>query len=153
MATNITGGITPYSASANSNRPGTARGVFADWFNAAKIAEEDFMRQAQLAEYNAAMNAEQAQLNRDFQERMARNSYQYAMEDMKKAGINPILALQHGGAATPQGSTASNNNVGYNSNAGKGSTSEFASLLGALGNIFMIIAGAVPVGGGQKIGF
>lgn len=38
-----------------------------------------------------------------FQERMSNTSYQRATEDMKKAGINPMVAFQQGGASTPQG--------------------------------------------------
>lgn len=61
---------------------------------------------------NSAMmqfNADQAQMNRDFQERMRNTAYQVAMYDMQKAGLNPILAANLGGAAVPSGSTASVN--------------------------------------------
>lgn len=40
-----------------------------------------------------------------FQERMSNTSYQRGMEDMRKAGLNPILAGKVGGASTPTGST------------------------------------------------
>lgn len=51
-------------------------------------------------------NAKQAQLNRDFQERMSNTSYQRGMKDMKKAGLNPMLAFMKGGASTPSGAQA-----------------------------------------------
>ena len=54
-----------------------------------------------------AFNAAEAQKNRDWQEKMSNTSYQRAVGDMKKAGINPILAAQNGGANTGSGATAS----------------------------------------------
>lgn len=56
-------------------------------------------------------NAKEAQKNRDFQERMAGSAYQRGMTDMKKAGLNPILAYGGKGAATPGGSQASSSAV------------------------------------------
>jgi len=51
-------------------------------------------------------NSAQAQMNRDFQERMSNTAYQRQMADMAKAGLNPILAATHGGASTPSGASA-----------------------------------------------
>lgn len=42
-----------------------------------------------------------------FQERMSNSAYQRTTEDMRKAGINPMLAYQQGGASTPTGASAS----------------------------------------------
>lgn len=51
-------------------------------------------------------NAQQAALDRDFQERMANTQYQRSANDMQKAGLNRILAVGHG-ASVPSGSSAS----------------------------------------------
>lgn len=46
-----------------------------------------------------------------FQKESAQNSYQWATADMKKAGINPMLAYQRGGASALSGANYKPENV------------------------------------------
>ena len=75
-------------------------------------------------ENTAAMNfnSTEAMKNREWQERMSSTSYQRAVEDMKKAGLNPILAFANGGASTPGGSagTISGASIGLASSSALG---------------------------------
>jgi hypothetical protein len=53
-----------------------------------------------------------ARQQQDFQERMSNSAYQRAVSDMRKAGINPILAYKQGGAGTPSGAMYQPGNIG-----------------------------------------
>lgn len=97
-------------------------------FSAADIAEEDWLREQQAQDLalgrdihqmnlanaftaeqnqlNRDFNASEAQKQRDYDERMARNKYTYAVQNLKEAGLNPILALDSGMGVSSAGSSA-----------------------------------------------
>lgn len=55
------------------------------------------------------VNIDEAQKQRDFEERMSNTTYQRTVSDMQAAGLNPAIMLAGGasGVSTPSGSTAS----------------------------------------------
>lgn len=95
----------------------TYRGMFSSWFNQRNIDREDwlrseqsannqFLRQSALDEASRRFNAEQAQIEREWSEKMRKTAYQDTIADMKAAGINPILAFQQGASSAPSGASA-----------------------------------------------
>lgn len=107
MALNQSYGSSASSASSYSQTYGTAATQAASQQAAiANSAADAAWRQA--ADYNA----QQAEINRQWQERMANTVYQRTVKDMKAAGINPILAAQMGlgTASIGSGATASMSN-------------------------------------------
>jgi len=67
-------------------------------------------------------NADQASANRAFQADMSNTSFQRRVEDLKAAGLSPMLAYSQGGASTPSGSAASSSANAGESAAGAGSS-------------------------------
>ena len=70
-------------------------------------AKEANQTNIELSQANSAFNAAEAQKNRDFQEMQRKTQYQTAVDDMTKAGINPMVAIMKGGAGTTSGAQAS----------------------------------------------
>lgn len=145
---------------------GTWRGIGGSWFNAQEIAAEDWMREEQsannaffreqaLAQADRDFNASQAALSRswqssenkaarDWQEYAARNQYQWAMESMQKAGLNPILAYSQG-ASTPSASSGGSGGSAASSHHGSAPQARHGSRGGTdpLGSVLKLVAGLV----------
>lgn len=92
------------SAQSISNTAGVAASKTAQQVTAETNASA-YSAWKEAAEYNS----EQARIQREWQEQMANSVYQRTVEDMRKAGINPVLAtgMGLGTAATSGGSAAS----------------------------------------------
>lgn len=80
-----------------------------------------------------AFNSAEAQKSRDWQEKMSNTSYQRAVQDLQKAGLNPVLAMMNGGASTPSGATASGSSY-------QGQKADVdTNLLGLYGSLMQVI--------------
>lgn len=125
---------------------GTWRGLFGDWFNAENIAKEDWLRQEQqnqnaylrnltLQKDTQTFNASEAEKAYQRQREFAGDQYNLMVEGMKKAGINPVLALGSMGntPSVPSASSGSNSAGGGSSYRGlTGSTGDFIRLISGL---------------------
>lgn len=92
--------------------------------------------QSREAEKVRKYNATEAEKNRSWQEFMSSSAHQREIEDLKKAGLNPVLsALGGNGASTTSGATASSTAPsGAMGSTDMSGASSFAGLVGSMLN-------------------
>lgn len=128
---------------------------YQDWgssiINGNKVAREDFYNQ-EIAQNNQLkrdlyaqeqlnkFNAREAQKTRDFEERMSSTAYRRAVEDLKKAGLNPVLAYSQGSASTPQTSPANSSGYRSSSRYSKSKNDELGALAGLIVDLLSVVS-------------
>lgn len=73
----------------------------------AEQAALDRVFQQTSADKAMQFEADQAKINREWQTQMSNSAYSRAMADLKKAGVNPLLAVTGGQSSTPTVGAAS----------------------------------------------
>lgn len=89
-----------------------------------------------MSQENRIFSANQAAREMAWQERMSNTAWQRGVADMKKAGINPLLAFSQGGASTPSGAMGSGSSGGVTTGHSQQPVGNLvSSALGAMNSI------------------
>lgn len=88
----------------------------------AKSASDAMEFEREQAEINRLWQEQQNQKSMEFSERLANSTYQRAVEDLKKAGLSPLLAYGNFQTSSPSGVTSSGSSArGFSSSGSSAS--------------------------------
>lgn len=110
-------------------------GLFTNQGNENRLNRDFNSAQAAL---NRQFQSDEARLQREWYESMTNTAYQRAVIDMKKAGLNPILAYSQGGAASSGTGIPGGSAAAYTATGGD----NLSSLLSAAADVIGAVAGS-----------
>lgn len=138
------GSLDKYRLNTTGSITGALQGI-AGSNTAASAQQAAQLRKWQEAQYETMRryNSQEAQKNRDWQERMSSTAHQREVRDLIAAGLNPVLSATGGsGAAVTSGATASSGAPsGAMGSVDNSATGAIAGLFGSLLSSFLSLEG------------
>jgi hypothetical protein len=104
---------------------GAAMGAVGSYLGGQSANKANQMMAQNQMNFQAAQTKEQM----EFQERMSNTAYQRSTSDLKKAGLNPMLAYTQGGASTPNGGAGTGASAQMENVLGNSTNSAFQSAM------------------------
>lgn len=138
-AGSVVGGLLGFGAQKDTNDTNAALArENREWMTEENLKQRDF--NAAQAVLDRDFQSQQAGLGRDFTERLSNTAFRRAVNDMRSAGLNPMLLAAPGGhpASTPQAATATGSRAAASSTGAPNlpaMQSAFASAAGAAGAV------------------